>query len=261
MVYGKSNEDNSFLLDKLYMLRTTIAGQLFICMWTERLYEAVNGNIKFLQSNTDGTTFIIKRSDLDKVRKVNEQLTKETSLGIEEAFYSKMIIRDVNNYFGVYDDYTPENNHIKFKGAFEIDKEFHKDPSMRIVPIAVKEYFVNGKNVEETIKNHKNIYDFCLRLKTNSKSTPKLLYLQNGEIKEQLLNRTTRYYISNNGGTLVKDFGEGRQSGVNVGYSVTIFNKYIEKDFKDYNINYSFYIAEAKKLINAVEQGGQLTLF
>lgn len=50
--YGKSNEDSSFMFDRLYTFRTTIAGQLFICMWAERMYDAVEGNIKFLQTNT-----------------------------------------------------------------------------------------------------------------------------------------------------------------------------------------------------------------
>lgn len=262
-VYGKSNEESSFMFDRLYTFRTTIAGQLFICMWAERMYEAVNGEIKFLQTNTDGQTIMIKRKDFSKIRQVNEQLTKETTLEIEEAFYSKMIIRDVNSYISVYEDSTKENEHLKLKGCFEIDKEFHKDPSMRIVPIALKEFFVNGIPIEETIKNHDNIYDFCLRLKTNSKSTAVYQYIENGEIKKKILDRTTRYYISNSGkdsGNLYKDFGDGRISGVNIGYSATIFNKYIEKPMSEYNLNYNFYIAEAMKIVDAVVDN-QLTLF
>ena len=261
--YGKSNEESSFMFDRLYTFRTTIAGQLFICMWAERMYDAVKGNIKFLQTNTDGQTVLIRRCDLNKIRAVNDQLTKETTLGIEEAFYKKMIIRDVNSYVSVYEDSTPENEHLKLKGCFEIDKEYHKDPSMRIVPIALKEYFVNGVPIKETIMNHKDIYDFCLRLKTNSKSTPVFKYIEDGEIKEKVLNRTTRYYISNygkNSGNLFKDFGDGRVSGVNVGYTATLFNKYEEKPFPEYNINYNFYIAEAMKIVYAVDNG-QLSLF
>ena len=262
--YGKSNEESSFMFDRLYTFRTTIAGQLFICMWAERMYEAVNGDIKFLQTNTDGQTVLIRRTDLEKIRAVNEQLTKETTLGIEEAFYKKMIIRDVNSYISVYDDSIPEKEHLKLKGCFEIDKEFHKDPSMRIVPIALKEYYVNGKPISETIKNHKDIYDFCLRLKTNSKSTPIFKYIENGEVKEKVLNRTTRYYISNygkNSGNLFKDFGDGRISGVNIGYTAILFNTYEEKPFKDYNINYNFYITEAMKIVDAVNNGGNQSLF
>lgn len=134
---------------------------------------------------------------------------------------------------------------------------------MRIVPIALKEYFVNGIPIEQTIKNHRNIYDFCLRLKTNSKSTPIYQYIENGEIIKKELHRTTRYYISKpgiNSGNLYKDFGDDRISGVNIGYSVTLFNKFEEKEFSEYNIDYNFYISEAMKIVNAIVDN-QLTLF
>lgn len=258
--YGKSKEESSFLYDPLYTFKTTIAGQCFICMWSERWIKAVP-EVKFLQSNTDGQTILIPRSKLHLIREVNEQLTKETGLTIEEVFYKKMIIRDVNNYIGVYDDYTPENNHCKLKGCFEIDKEYYKDPSMKIVPISLKKYFVDNIPIKETITNHKNIFDFCLRLKTNSKSIPYFRHLnEEGIIVDDKLDRTTRYYISNTGGILLKDFN-GKLNGVNVGFSAIIFNKYIEKDFKDYNINYRFYIAEANKIKNVIEDYGQLSLF
>jgi len=50
--YGKSNEINSFMYDPLYTFKTTIAGQIFICMWSERMIEACP-EIKFLQTNTE----------------------------------------------------------------------------------------------------------------------------------------------------------------------------------------------------------------
>lgn len=251
--YGKSNEEKSFLYDPMYTFKTTIAGQLFISMWVERMVEVVP-DIVFLQTNTDGITVKIPRSKLDDIRKVNEQLTKETKLVIEEAFYSKMCIRDVNNYIAVYEDSTRENEHIKLKGDFEIYKEFHKDPSMLIVPLAVKEYFVYGVPIEKTIKEHRDIFDFCLQLKTNSKSTPFFRHLVDGKLVDDELHRMTRYYISNdkkNAGVLLKRFVEdGRITGVNVGYSVIIFNKYVEKNWEDYKLDYNFYITEAHKLIN-----------
>lgn len=250
--YGKSNEEKSFLYDPLYTFKTTIAGQLFISMWSERMVEAVP-ELVFIQTNTDGQTIKIPKHKLELIRQVNEQLTKETTLVIEEAFYSKMFIRDVNNYGSVYTDSTPENEHIKLKGDFEIYKEFHKDPSMRIVPQAVKNYFVYGVPVEETIKKCRNIYDFCLELKCNSKSTPYFRHLnESGKLVNDKLNRMTRYYISKgkDSGILIKEFENEKINGVNVGYSVTIFNKYIEKNWEDYKIDYQFYITEANKLIN-----------
>lgn len=253
-IYGKSGEESSILYDPLYTMKTTIGGQMFLSLWTEKLVEAIP-EIKFLQHNTDGVTYLLPRKDLNKAKQVSEEMTKLTGLYIEDNIYSKMILRDVNNYIGVY-----ESGEVKLKGCFEIDKEFHKDPSMRIVPIALKNYYVDDIPIKETIMNHTNIYDFCLRLKTNSKSTPYFKYFENGEIIDKKLDRTTRYYISKTGGVLIKKFDENRTSGVNVGYSVTLFNKYVEKDMKDYNINYNFYIAETYKIINAVDDG-QLSLF
>lgn len=133
---------------------------------------------------------------------------------------------------------------------------------MRIVPIALKEYFLYGTPIPDTIKSSNDIFDFCLRLKTNSKSTP---YIQsyNKEtklIEDTKLNRTTRYYISNTGGILFKVFESGSITGVNVHYVATLFNKYIKKDMKDYNINYNFYIREANKIKDTIEDK-QLSLF
>ena len=49
--YGKSNEEKSFLYDPLYTFKTTIAGQIFISMWVERMVKVVPELI-FLQTNT-----------------------------------------------------------------------------------------------------------------------------------------------------------------------------------------------------------------
>lgn len=253
-IYGKSGEESSALYDPLYTMRTTIGGQMFISLWTEKLVKAIP-EIKFLQHNTDGITYLLPRKDLHKAKSVSEEMTKLTGLYIEDNIYTKMVLRDVNNYMAVY-----ENGDVKLKGCFEIDKEYHKDPSMRIVPIALKEYYVNNIPISKTIKEHTDIFDFCLRLKTNSKSTPYYKYLEDGKIVNKKLDRTTRYYISNSGGIIVKEFDEDRISGVNVGYSITLFNKFEEKSIKDYNINYGFYIAEAYKIKNAVDNG-QLSLF
>ena len=261
-IYGKSNEATSAFYDPLYTLKTTIGGQMFLSLWTEKLVKAIP-DIKFISHNTDGILYMLPRKDFEKAINVGKEMSELTGLFIEDNTYSKVIQLDVNNYIAVYTDHTTDNEHLKLKGCFEIDKEFHKDPSMRIVPIALKEYFVNGIPIEQTIKNHKDIYDFCLRLKTNSKSTPIYQYIKNGEIIKKELPRTTRYYISNaglNSGNLYKDFGDGRISGVNIGYSVTLFNKYEVKEFSEYNIDYNFYIAEAMKIVDAIIDN-QLTLF
>lgn len=256
--YGKSNEETSFMYDRLYTYKTTIAGQLFIAMWAERMVEAVP-DLTFIQVNTDGITIKLKESDIPKIKEVNNQLTKETTLEIEDAFYSRMIIRDVNNYIAVYSNSTREKESIKLKGVFDIDKEYHKDTSMKIVAIALKEYFVYGIPIDETIRTHENIFDFCLRLKINRSSIAYWDSFEDGDLVSIPLNRTTRYFISNTGGGL-KVFYNGSSSvnRINKGYNATLFNRYYKSE--DYNINYTFYEMESRKIINTVEDL-QLALF
>lgn len=50
-IYGKSGEEFSFLYDPLYTMRTTIGGQMFLSLWTEKLVKAIP-EIKFIQHNT-----------------------------------------------------------------------------------------------------------------------------------------------------------------------------------------------------------------
>ena len=64
-------------------------------MWAERWVKAVP-ELKFLQTNTDGQTIFVPRNKLKLIEEVNNQLTKETTLTIEEVFYKKIVLRDVN---------------------------------------------------------------------------------------------------------------------------------------------------------------------
>ena len=200
----------------------------------------------------------IKRSDVDKALAISDQLMSDTGLSYEANKYKKMVIRDVNNYSAQY-----ENGEIKHKGAFEINKDLHKDPSMRIVPLALERYFFYNIPIKETIENHKDIFDFCLRLKTNRNSDPFYDFIEDNHVKTIPLSKTTRYFISNNVGAIYTigsntSKRSGKRSGVNVGFNATIFNKYEHKD--NYNINYNFYITECKKIINTIE-GNPLDLF
>ncbi len=253
--YGKSNSDDSFAYDPLYAMSTTVSGQILISMWAERLVNA-SKDLQIIQINTDGITVRIRRKDYSKCIEETEQLMKETSMSYEANIYNKMIINDVNNYIAEY-----ESGDCKHKGLFEFDTELHKDPSMRIVPYALNQYFIKGIPIKETILNHQDIYDFCLRLKVNSGWKAIYKYVGNYTIIQKILSKNTRYYISNSGGALYKKNTEDlRETGVNVGYIASIFNNYEEKEMKDYNINYNFYIKECMKIINSIETK-QLSLF
>lgn len=271
-VYGKSNDKNSFLYDPKYTMATTINGQLLLTMLAEEFVDNIK-NITVLQINTDGITVKIPKSEEDKYYKICQKWEELTKLSLEYVEYSKMVIRDVNNYAAMsLNEVEIKNGNIikkekikaKYKGAFEIDKvvgnepAYHKDNSFRIIPYALSEYFFKNIPVETTIKNHKNIYDFCGRQKFNRDSYGEIHYIDNFNEKIEKQQKNVRYYISKSGKTFVKQYSKGSSEIINKGFQVEIFNNYIEKE--NYNIDYRFYISEANKIINIIENN-QLMLF
>lgn len=192
--YGKTNSNDSYLYDPLYTLKTTVSGQVMISMWIEKLHKAIK-NLVILQVNTDGITLRFKRKDYQKAIDVTTEMTNITGLTYEFNEYSKMVIRDVNNYSAKY----AIDGKIKHKGAFEIDKDLHKDPSMRIVSIALEKYFFFGIPIRETIAKHTNIYDFGMRLKVDSRFEAQLHYLKPSNQYQDLNNDEKLAFIIKEG--------------------------------------------------------------
>jgi hypothetical protein len=258
-VYGKSNDEYSFLKDPMYTMKTTINGELMLSMLAESLVNGID-DLTMLQINTDGLTVKIRREDIEKYYSICKEWENTTKLTLEYVEYNKMVIRDVNNYLSI-----STKDKIKYKGAFEIDKDYHKDNSFRIVPLALSEFFVKGIAVEDTIKNHKNIYDFCGRQKfrgedwgeTHEMIVDSAGLRQNQVIKQQ---KHVRYYISKPGKTFIKNYRGGGSEIINKGFQVTVFNKYISKPMEDYKIDLQYYVKECYKEINIIIDK-QLDLF
>lgn len=262
-VYGKSNDKYSFLQDAEYTMKTTLNGQLMLTMLSEKLMNAIP-ELLFIQANTDGITVKIPKDKQDLHYKICKEWEEFTNLVLEHAYYDKMVIRDVNNYASRY-----TNGKIKYKGAFEIDKEYHKDTSHKIIPIALSKYFFEEVPVEKTIKEHRNIYDFCgcHRSKKGIYSETRTLGYDvndNPIIVANKQQKTVRYYVSNSNTTFYKIYESGKSAGteevIEKGYHVTIFNDYINKKWEDYDIDYSYYIKECYKIINIIKPA-QIHLF
>jgi hypothetical protein len=254
--FGKAGDENSFLFDNKFLLSITVNGQLLISLLIDKLLKIPD--IFFVQSNTDGITIKFNRKYYEEVLEICKNWEELTKLKLEYVEYSKMIIRDVNNYIAV-----SKANKVKYKGVFEIEKEYHKDNSFKIIPIALSDYFVKGIPIEVTVKNHKNIYDFCGRQKFGKDSYGTIhfpgLDKNNNPVEiVEKQQKNVRYYITNKGCTFIKNYNKGTNELINKGYQVIIFNKYIELD--NYNINYNFYIKECKKILEIIEDK-QLKLF
>jgi hypothetical protein len=266
-VFGKSNEESSWLFDRAYTFATTVNGQLLLTMLLEMLLDIPN--VQLIQANTDGITVYMPRIYETQYYTICKQWMSITNLTLEYAYYRKMVVRDVNNYISQYEDISK----YKCKGAFEFENiPLHKNKSFSIVSKAVFEYFINNIPVEHTIHNHKNIYDFCAGVRGRSSEKRgnaffKIYSVENGEVVEKSLSKTVRYFISKTGGTLYKMYSNGTREHVEAplqkgrqkrNWKVTIFNKYYESN--DYNIDYGYYIHKAYELIYSIDIPNKIQL-
>lgn len=196
--YGKSNSKYSPLYDPMYTMKTTVNGQLLLCMLSEELMTRVPGCL-MLQINTDGMSIKYKKCYSGIVDLICEEWEKLTQLELEHAYYSAMIIKDVNNYLAVSVD-----GWVKRKGAAFIYKEspgeleLHKNFSNLIVPKTLEAYFTDGVEPESFIQSHDNIYDFFKR--TKIQKTHKLLLcdidIQGNLHDKNELQKITRYLVT-----------------------------------------------------------------
>jgi hypothetical protein len=276
--YGMSNDKYSFLRDRQLTLSICINGQLLLAMLIERLMIAIP-DAQLLVINTDGCEIRIPRKYEKLYHQICSEWEKITQLQLEFAEYSKMVQKDVNTYTAFY-----TNGKHKCKGSFEFENiPLHKNKSHNIIPIAIFNYFKNRVSVEQTVLNHENIFDFCAGVKASrgksfdsedskrGASHYELRWLENSELKKRKLSKTVRYFISKKGYSLVKCYENGTEEFVEAPikegkirkfWHVTYFNNYYEvDDFKDYDIDYLYYIIKAKEIIAEFENEEQLNLF
>ena len=249
--YGDSNNEFSPLYDPQYTMTITIGGQLSLCMLMEKLIDHCGAEI--IMCNTDGFEYIVDVAMFDEADKWVKWWEGITGLTMEGDTYAKMWIRDVNNYISI-----TESGKVKLKGAYEFadyDKlGWYKNHSALVIPMAVKAHLVDGIDYEEFILLHENKFDFMCRTKVPRSSKLVLVMPDGEEIDQQNI---CRYYPSKQGGNLIKimppleDGGEWRRLGIDVEWSVKTCNDI--REFNRSDLNFEYYLSEAKKLIDAVE--------
>lgn len=262
--YGLTNDKYSFLRDIKVTTQVTVNGQLSLLMLAEKL-----SNLgQLLMINTDGLEIKILRNKEAEFITICKQWETITKLELEYDEYDFIVARDINNYLGKF-----TNGKTKCKGAFEYENiPLHKNKSFSIIPRAVHDYFIKDIPIENTIYNHKNIFDFCGGVRAKSSevrgSSKFVIYkVENGEVIEEKLSKTVRYFISKKGGTLYKVYSNGSKEHVEApikkgkqkrDWKVTIFNRYYPSD--DYNIDYQYYIYKANELIYSIYIPNQTSL-
>ena len=250
-VYGKSSDMLNWIYDRQLTMFTTITGELSLLMLIEA-YELAG--IHVISANTDGVTIRIKKTHLDKMHEINELWQKLTQYELERTDYSRIIFSTVNDYLAV-----KTNGEVKKKGDFLTDFELHKNKSGRIIPIALEQYFINDTPVADTIINHSNIYDFAMRQRANKD----FHFEGKANGKTTVYNKLIRFYISNTGEKLLKVKNADSMSGaasvsqVEAGEWVMTVCNHLTKDHPLDNINHSYYIERAERIINKINYNGK----
>lgn len=243
-VYGDSNNQYSPFYDPQYTMTITINGQLSLCLLAERLLEIEGCSL--IQVNTDGVTVKIPRNKRGQYNSICKQWESDVKLDLEFAYYDAMFIRDVNNYIALYTD-----RKVKRKGAYEYeDLGWHQNQSCLAVPMAVERELLGIESAESFILSHQNKWDFLLRTKVPRSSRLVMIMDDGQEIEQQNI---CRYYPCKEGGKLVKIMPplegkeEWRRLSIDSEWKVKTCNDI--SDFK-WDIDYQYYITEARKLID-----------
>ena len=122
-------------------------------------------------------------------------------------------------------------------------------------------YFVNNIPIDDTIRSHNNVYDFCLRQKASKDFHYEGINRSTGN--KTVYNKLIRYYVSNKGEKLLKVKNPECQTDapdvaqVEAGEWVMHVCNHLTKDHPLDNINYEYYIERANKIVHKILTEGK----
>lgn len=166
--YGAMLNKYNELFDPLMGRSVCISGQLYLLELAEHCFQEIPG-LRIVQLNTDGIMVECDRTDLDKLNEICDEWQSRTGFELEEDSVVKIAQKDVNNYVEVQ-----PGGKSKAKGGYLVKGlakagAFNINNSCCIVATALKEYFVNGTPVEETITGCDDIFQFQIIAKAGAK--------------------------------------------------------------------------------------------
>lgn len=125
---------------------------------------------------------------------------------------------------------------------------------MPIVAKAVYEFFVNNTPVMTTLRNHKNILDFCKTQNVGRQYDVVYDKVVNGQIVTVESQRHVRFYVATNGVIIQKkEKTSEKRSKLAGGNPVIILNSLDDKPIEERDINYGYYYNECYKIIDPIK--------
>ena len=176
--YGCLLNKYNDLYDPLMGRSVCISGQLYLLELAEHCYQI--GDLRIVQLNTDGIMVECNKNDYEKLSEICKEWQERTGFELEEDTVVKIAQKDVNNYIEVQ-----ANGLHKAKGGYLVKGiaaagAFNVNNSCVIVATALKEYFLHGTPVEDTINACDDIFQFQIIAKAGAKYR-EAYHLINGE--------------------------------------------------------------------------------
>ena len=250
-IYGKLGSELFFLYDRFAQMQVTINGQLMTMTLIEEL--ELNG-IHVISANTDGIVIKLPRDKFNVYKEITDRWNETNKMGADYEEYQMIASRDVNNYFDIQ-----TNGTIEYKGALDPKqylKELKKGYDAPVVAIAVFEYLVNNVPVMTTLRNHKDILDFCKTQNVGRQFEVVYDVCEKGVITHVHSQRHVRFYVSTKGVIIQKENKTtGARSKLAGGNTVCILNSLDDLPIEERNINYGYYYNECYKIIDPIMLG------
>ena len=166
--YGAMLNKYNDLYDPLMGRSVCITGQLFLLELSQHLI-AECSTLRIVQLNTDGIMVSFDESEYDKVLTITKEWEQRTRFELEEDRIKRIVQKDVNNYVEI-----PYEGEPKIKGGYLVRGiapagAFNVNNNARIVAKAIVDYFTLGTEVEITIGECTDIFQFQLIAKAGSK--------------------------------------------------------------------------------------------
>lgn len=141
--FGALKSEFNDLFDPVMSNNICVNGQLILT----DLIMSLRGYAELVQSNTDGILIKYKEKDLEKIKEICKEWELNYRLTLDYEYVTKIVQRDVNNYI-----LKTEDGKIKGKGVFaNFDGGNFEKNNLTIIDMALKEYYINNKEVRETI--------------------------------------------------------------------------------------------------------------
>lgn len=166
--YGAMLNQYNDLYDPLMGRSVCISGQLYLLELCEHLYKDIP-DLRIFQCNTDGIMIEFDDSQYEQVKAIVDEWQERTGFELEEDKIVAIAQKDVNGYVEVMADGT-----VKAKGGYLVKGvakagAFKVNNDACIVATAIKEYFVRGTPVEQTINDCDDVFQFQIIAKAGAK--------------------------------------------------------------------------------------------